>query len=46
MRVKEFRTKYNDIYIYPFGDLHIGDKGFSQSSEDKLKGYIDFIIGY
>ena len=43
MKVKEFKTKYNDIYIYPIGDTHIGDKGFTDVSEAKLKGYIDFI---
>jgi hypothetical protein len=43
MKIKEFRTKFNDIYIYPIGDLHIGDKGFTKASEDKLKGYIEFI---
>ena len=43
MRVKEFRTKFNDIYVIPLGDVHIGDKGFTQESEDKLKGYIDFV---
>jgi len=43
MKVKEFRTKYNDIYIYPIGDVHIGDKGFTKAAEDKLKGYIRFI---
>jgi hypothetical protein len=43
MKVKEFRTKFNDIYIYPLGDIHIGDKGFTKESERKLKGYVDFI---
>jgi len=43
MRIKEFRTKYNDIYLYAIGDVHIGDKGFTKESEEKLKGYIDFI---
>ena len=43
MRIKEFRTKYNDIYLYPIGDTHIGDKGFTKESQDKLKGYIEFI---
>ena len=43
MKVKEFKTKHNDIYIYPLGDVHIGDKGFTDASEEKLKGYIDFI---
>lgn len=43
MRVKEFKTKYNDIYLYCIGDIHIGDKNFTHSSEEKLKGYIEFI---
>ena len=43
MRVKEFKTKFNDIYLYPISDVHIGDEGFTKISEEKLKGYIDFI---
>ena len=43
MKVKEFRTKFNDIYLYAIGDIHIGDRNFSKASEDKLKGYIEFI---
>lgn len=43
MKVKEFRTKFTDIYIYALGDIHIGDKGFTNESEKKLKGYIEYI---
>jgi hypothetical protein len=43
MRVKEFRTKFNDIYIYTIGDIHLGDLNFTEASEKKLKGYIEFI---
>ena len=43
MRVKEFKTKYNDIYLIPISDTHIGDKAFENTSERKLKGYIDWI---
>jgi len=43
MKTCEFRTKYNDIYIIPFSDIHIGDKGFTKKSENKLKGYIKWV---
>ena len=43
MRVKEFRTKFNDVYIYAIGDIHLGDRNFTKASEEKLKGYIEFI---
>lgn len=43
MRVKEIKLRHNDVYLYPISDCHIGDKGFTKTSEEKLKGYIDFI---
>ena len=30
-------------YVIPIGDLHLGDKSFTKQSEEKLKGYIDWV---
>lgn len=43
MKIKEFKTTYNDAYVIPISDCHIGDKGFTKNSEKKLKGYIEWV---
>jgi len=43
MKIKELKTNFNDIYIIPISDLHIGEKGFNKESRRKLKGYIDWV---
>lgn len=30
-------------YVIPIGDIHLGDKAFSKESENKLRGYIDWV---
>ena len=34
---------YNEAYIVPIGDIHIGDPQFTQEAEDKLRGYINWV---
>lgn len=43
MKVIELKTKHDEIFLYPISDIHIGDKGFTKNSEEKLKGYIDWV---
>jgi DNA polymerase II small subunit/DNA polymerase delta subunit B len=43
MKIKEFKTTYNDIYVIPISDVHLGDKGFTKECEKKLKGYINWV---
>jgi len=35
--------KDNVAYLYPIGDIHLGDKSFTAKSMAKLKGYIKWI---
>ncbi len=43
MRCNSYKFKASDIYLYPIGDIHIGDKSFNKTSLGKLKGYINWI---
>lgn len=43
MRTKIIKVKFNDAYLYPLSDLHIGDKGFTKKSEEKLKSNIEWV---
>jgi len=43
MKIKEIKTKFNDIYVIAISDCHIGDRGFTKNSEKKLRGYIDWV---
>jgi hypothetical protein len=43
MKIKEYKTKFNDIYVIVISDCHIGDKGFNKNSEKKLLGYINWV---
>lgn len=43
MRTKIIKVKFNDAYLYPLSDLHIGDKGFTKKSEEKLKQNIEWV---
>ena len=43
MYIKQIKSNSNEVYLYPLGDIHIGDNGFGKVSEEKLKGYIDWI---
>ena len=43
MRIKEIHIKHYDCFVYPLSDFHIGEKGFTKKSEEKLKGYIKWI---
>ena len=43
MKIKRINYTYRDLYLIPIGDCHIGDKAFNKESENKLKGYINWI---
>lgn len=43
MQIAVNRFPYNDIYIIPINDLHVGDRGFTANSRKKLRGYINWI---
>jgi hypothetical protein len=43
MNVKSIKTRFNEVFLIPMGDLHIGDKSFNSESERKLQGYIDWV---
>ena len=43
MDIREIKTNFNDVYIIPLGDIHMGDKGFGEISRRKLQGYIDWV---
>ncbi len=43
MRVKTIKINFNDAYLLPFSDFHVGDKGFTKKSEQKVKGYVKWI---
>jgi hypothetical protein len=43
MQSREFKFKFNEIFLYPIGDIHIGEKCFDAESRDKLQGYVNFI---
>jgi len=40
---KAYRFKENEISLVPIGDIHMGDKSFTEDSLKKLKGYIDYV---
>ncbi len=35
--------KQKEAYIVPIGDIHLGDNAFTDESERKLKGYIEWV---
>ena len=43
MRTKEIKVKYNDAYLLPISDTHIGDKGFTKKTEKKLISNLDWV---
>jgi hypothetical protein len=43
MECKSYKFKENAIDLIPIGDIHMGDKAFTEESLRKLKGYIDYI---
>jgi len=43
MKVRVVKSKKNEIFLIPIGDLHIGEKAFNKESQDKLEGYIKWL---
>lgn len=43
MKYTTCRIKDKVCYLYPIGDIHVGDKNFHGEGEAKLKAYIDHI---
>ena len=43
MECKAYKFKETQIEIIPIGDIHMGDKSFTEESLKKLKGYIEYI---
>ena len=43
MKTGVVRIKNDVSYIIPIGDLHIGDKAFSDNSRSKLNGYLKWV---
>ncbi len=43
MRVITHRHEGNEMFLYPIGDIHVGDKAFTLESKRKLLGYIDWV---
>ena len=43
MKVKSIKSRFNEVFLIPIGDLHIGDKAFNSESEKKVQGYIDWV---
>lgn len=44
MKYHRVRIKHKHAYLYPIGDIHIGDKAFhGKKGEELLDGYIDFV---
>lgn len=44
MKVLQYRTTKDELYVIPIGDVHMGDKGFNKESRKKLQGYIDWVL--
>lgn len=43
MECRSYKFKEKAIEIIPIGDIHMGDKAFTDESLEKLKGYINYI---
>ncbi len=43
MKVVTHKVDSKTMYLIPMGDLHIGDKGFNEKSENNVKGYVDWV---
>ena len=43
MKIRSYKFRDRDIYLIPIGDVHIGDKSFNKESEEKLRGYINWV---
>lgn len=43
MKVKVVKSRFNELFLIPMGDLHVGEKGFNKESEDKVKSYVEWV---
>lgn len=43
MKVRVIKSRFNELFLIPIGDLHVGDKAFNEESENKLLGYIKWV---
>jgi len=43
MEVFTVKSRHNEIFLIPIGDIHMGDRCFDSKSREKLQGYIDWV---